>query len=54
MKIETREKETKKMEIVPEENVKVKEAQNVQENLAEIKSAYNENTKYDFDDLKLG
>ena len=48
LKIETRETETKKMEIISEG--KVKKAQNVQEKLAEIKSAYNENTKDDFDD----
>ena len=50
LKIETRETETKKMEISSEEKVNVKKAQNVQEKLAEIKSAYNENTKDDFDD----
>ena len=48
LKIETRETETKKMEIISEG--KVKKAQNVQEKLAEIKSAYNENTKDDIDD----
>ena len=48
LKIETRETETKKMEIISEG--KVKKAQNVQEKLAEIKSAYHENTKDDFDD----
>ena len=46
--METRETEAKKMEIISEE--KVKKAQNVEEKLAEIKSAYNENTKDDIDD----
>ena len=50
LKMETRETEAKKMEIISEEKVNVKKAQNVQEKLAEIKSAYNENTKDDIDD----
>ena len=40
--------EAKKMEIISEE--KVKEARNVQEKLAEIKSSFNENTKDNIDD----
>ena len=48
LKMETREMEAKKMEIISEE--KVKEARNVQEKLAEIKSSFNENTKDNIDD----
>merc|ERR1719430_1553913 len=38
------------MEVISEEKVKAKKVQNVQEKLADIKSAYNENTKDDVDD----
>ena len=48
LKMETREMEAKKMEIISEE--KVKKARNVQEKLAEIKSSFNENTKDNIDD----